>query len=339
MTERRLTQQSSASSRLSTALPAVCFCFWVAIAGCNDGTAPAAFTTDPAKAVFVTSDITNFWTAYDAGGKNGSAAAFQTLYLERASDGLREFIAARNLTAASLLQMVQAYPNYFASIRTNSLQLATNAAVLGTIRANYVRVAQLYPPSVFPPVTFLIGRFSTGGTVRQSGMLVGSEFYSIDASTPLTELGAFQRANVHAIDSIPFIVAHEHAHILQGRVPGGVFSKHTLLDQSLMEGGADFVGELASGGIINGPIYAYGFAHEAQLWTEFSTAMDGTDISQWLYNQGTSTGSRPGDLGYFIGYRIAQAYYTKSTDKSAALRDIIEVKDAHAFLIQSGYSP
>jgi len=332
-------RQSSASSLLSTALSAVCVCVWVAMAGCNDGTAPTNFTTDPAKAVFVTSDITNFWAAYDAGGKNGSTSVFQTQYLDRASDGLRDFIAARNLTAASLVQMVQAYPNFFAGIRANSLALANNAGILNTIRANYTHIAQLYPASVFPPVTFLIGRFSTGGTVRQSGMLVGSEFYSIDASTPLTELGTFQRTNVHALDSIPFIVAHEHAHILQGRVPGGVFSRHTLLDQSLMEGGADFVGELVSGGNINGTIYAYGFAHEAQLWAEFKTAMDGIDVSQWLYNQGTTTGSRPGDLGYFIGYRIAQAYYAKVTDKAAALRDIIELKDAKAFLAASGYAP
>jgi len=334
-----MTQQSSASSRLSTALSAVCFCFWVAIAGCNDGTAPTGFTTDPARAVFVTSDITNFWTAYDAGGKNGSAAAFQTLYLDRASDGLREFIAARNLTAASLLQMVQAYPNYFASIRTNSLQLATNAAVLGTIRGNYVRVAQLYPPSVFPPVTFLIGRFSTGGTVRQSGMLVGSEFYSIDASTPLTELGAFQRANVRPLDSIPLIVAHEHAHILQARY-GGLLrgASTTLLAQSLMEGGADFIAQIASGSHPNQHIHPYGLQHEAALWAEFTQVMHGTDVSQWLYNQGSST-TRPGDLGYFIGYRVAQAYYDKTADKVAALKTIIEMADAPAFLAASGYSP
>ncbi len=69
--------------------------------------------------------------------------------------------------------------------------------------------------------------------------------------------------------------------------------------------------------------------------------MHGTDISRWLYNQGTSTATptRPGDLGYFIGCRIVAAYYLKQTDKAAALKAIIEMKDADDFLARSGYSP
>jgi len=69
--------------------------------------------------------------------------------------------------------------------------------------------------------------------------------------------------------------------------------------------------------------------------------MNGTDVSRWLYNQGssTATANRPGDLGYFVGYRIVEAYYLKQTDKAAALRDIIEIKDATDFLARSGYLP
>lgn len=78
-------------------------------------------------------------------------------------------------------------------------------------------------------------------------------------------------------------------------------------------------------------------SREATLWAEFRAEMNGTDTSRWLYNQGSATASRPGDLGYFIGYRIARAYYLKATDKRAALREIIEVSDATAFLTASGY--
>src|SRR5689334_3803896 len=62
-------------------------------------TAPSADITDPARAVFVTSDIEHFWKAYDDGGASGNNSAFQTEYLDRASSGLKDFIAARNLTA------------------------------------------------------------------------------------------------------------------------------------------------------------------------------------------------------------------------------------------------
>jgi hypothetical protein len=313
-----------------------------AVSGCTPD-APTATTsgdTDPARASFVTSDIENFWKAYDAGGSNGNSATFQTQYLDRASLGLRAFIRSRNLTAANLASMVRTYPRYFADIRPSTLRLATDQTVLGRIRDNYRKIADMYPAAVFPPVTFLIGRFSTGGTTSLGGMLVGLEFYAITPTTPLDELGQFQRDNVRPLDSLPVIVAHEHAHILQGRAAGisAKLSKN-LLDQSLLEGGADFVAYLVTGQNINARLQAYGIPREAALWAEFKTAMHGTDISQWLYNQGSATSDRPGDLGYFIGYRIAESFYGRTADKKAALRAIIEASNSDQFLSQSGYAP
>src|SRR5688572_16978122 len=127
--------------------------------------------TDPGKAVFVTTDIERFWAAYDAGGANGTASAFQVGYLDRGSSGLRDFIRLRNLTAANLVNMVRTYPRYFADIRASTLRLATDASVQNRIRDNYRKIADMYAASVFPPVTFLIGRFSTGGTTSENGML------------------------------------------------------------------------------------------------------------------------------------------------------------------------
>lgn len=314
--------------------------------GGSDATAPTSgpvvVATDPTAAQIVTSDLAHFWAAYDAGGKNGSASEFQTKYLDAASSGLHDFIQSRSLTASSLSQMVTAYPRYFASIRTSNLAFATDGSITARIRANFATIKSLYPPSVFPPVTLLIGRFSTGGTTSPNGMLIGTEFYSRTTDTPLDELGTFQRTNVKSADSLPIIVAHEHAHILQARANGILsHSNKNLLEQSLIEGGADFIGERSSGGNINAWLWPIALPMESSLWTEFKSAMHGTDVSRWLYNQGSSTATpeRPGDLGYFVGYRIVEAYYMKQADKVAALRDIIEIKDADAFLAASGYAP
>jgi hypothetical protein len=308
------------------------------VASCLDGsTGPGNPPPgSPADARFVTSDIGHFWTAVDAGA---TSFAFQTRYLARASAGLADFMRARQVTSQSLAQMLQSFPQYFAAIRANTLQLTGDSPVLATIRANFEEIESLYPPAVFPPVTFLIGRFSTAGTIQESGMLIGTEFYASDASTPLQELGAFQRANVRSLESLPLVVSHEHVHIMQA-VARRLFvhPSQTLLEQSLLEGSADFVGELVAGGHLNDQAHVYGLAHEAQLWNEFKLAMNGTNVTQWLYNQGAPPAGRPGDLGYFIGYRIAQAYYTKATDKTVALREIIEVDNATAFLAASGYT-
>ena len=307
----------------------------------SDAIVSPSSSQDPATAEIVTSDLVHFWSAYDAGGKDGSSSAFQSKYLDVASDGLKDFVRVRSLTASSLVAMVGRSPQYFAAIRAPNLSLTTGA-IDARIRANYATIKSLYPASVFPRVTLLIGRFSTGGTTAQSGMLIGSEFYSATPTTPLAELQPFQRDNVKMVDSLPLIVAHEHAHILQGRA-GGVFSHpdKNLLEQSLMEGGADFIGERSSGGNINGRLWPIAVPMEAALWQDFKAEMHGTDVSRWLYNQGsgTVTPTRPGDLGYFIGYRIVEAYYLKQADKTAALRAIIEMQDADAFLVASGYSP
>jgi len=120
-----------------------------------------------------------------------------------------------------------------------------------------------------------------------------------------------------------------------------VFNKarKNLLEQSLLEGGADFVAYLVTGGNINARLQAYGIPREAALWAEFKTQMRGTDVSRWLYNQGDATADRPGDLGYFIGYRIAEAFYARTADKRQALLGIIDVSNADLFLTQSGYAP
>jgi len=320
---------------LSSLLPVV-----LGACGSDGTTEPANGTADPAKAVFVTSDIEHFWKAYDQGGASGLTAPFQSEYLDKASPGLTDFIASRSVTAASLASMVRSFPRYFADIRGSTLRLTTDGQVQGRIRDGYRKIRDMYASAVFPPVTFLIGRFSTGGTTSSNGMLIGLEFYGISASTPLDELPQFQRDNVRPLDSLPVIVAHEHTHILQGRAGGiATHRNKTLLEQALMEGSADFVAYLVTGGNINARLRDYALTREHALWSEFQIAMHGTDVTRWLYNQGSTTADRPGDLGYFIGYRIAESYYARTSDKRLALKGIIEVSNADEFLTQSGYDP
>ena len=306
------------------------------LAACGDSSTGPRPATTPETALLISTDVVNFWRAYDAGGRNGSVDAFRRDYIDRGSDGLRDFIRVRGLTASILADNVRRFPRYFADIRPNTLRIAEDPSLEGRIRATYRKMLGLYPDAVFPPVYFLIGTFGTGGTVGSSGMLIGAEFFGLDPDTPTDELGPFQLATVRAADSLPYIVAHEHVHVLQaaGRAPIG--RTPTLLESALHEGIADFLGELASGGNSNAHIHPYGLANEKALWQEFKLEMMGTDRSRWLGNQGTST-TRPGDLGYFIGYRIAKAYYDATADKRAAVREMIEGSDALSFLQQSGY--
>lgn len=313
----------------------------MAVASCSassiTGSPFDGVATDPQAAVIETRDIARYWEAVDSGG---AAADFDRLYLARASAGLREFMRLRQLDGAALAQVRSAVPNYLNSIRPTSLALGNDTAVSNAIRRNYAAMKQRYPDAVFPPLTFLFGRFSTGGTVGDAGILIGAEFYTKAPTSPTQELNAFARANIRAADSVTIIVAHEHVHVLQIAARGLMSHRNkTLLEMSLIEGSADFVGELVSGGNINRGLHAWSLPREDSLWTAFQSVMHGTSYAGWLYNQQDATPSHPGDLGYFIGYRVVKAYYDAAEDKSAALRAIIRMSDASAFVTASGYAP
>jgi len=311
------------------------------LAACHSGSMQGplfdSMTTDPQQAVVEARDIARYWEAVDSGG---SAAVFDRLYLSRASGGLQDFARRRQVTGVALAQARAAVPNYLNSIRATSLSLAGDTSVSNGIRRNYARMKLRYPDAVFPPLTFVFGRFSTGGTVGDAGILIGAEFYTKAPDSPTHELSAFVRANIRPADSVGTIVAHEHVHVLQ-RAARGLMSKpnKTLLEMSLLEGSADFLGELITGGNINGGVQAWALAREDSLWTAFQAVMHGTDYRAWLYNQQHATPQQPGDLGYFIGYRIAKSYYDAAADKTAAFAEIVRMSDARAFLRASGYAP
>ena len=70
---------------------------------------------------------------------------------------------------------------------------------------------------------------------------------------------------------------------------------------------------------------------------EFEKEMNGDDISNWLY-QGDEAKDKPADLGYYIGYKIAESFYKNSKDKKQAVKDILNVKDFAKFLKDSKYA-
>lgn len=311
---------------------------------CSDNTSPSTpsstpgvLVSDASAAELSVADVSHFWEAYDEFQRTQSADAFAQRYLNRATPGLVDFARVRSIDANGLAQMVRAYPRYFAAGRAASVALA-GGALDASIRTGFGTIKALYPAAVFPTITFAIGRFSTAGTIANNRILIGSEFNLADAGVPTDELNAFARTNVKPLNSLPVIVAHEHVHILQSR-SGGIFGRSTLLEQALMEGVADFIGELASGGNINSWQRPYMLAHEHELWVQFQSQMSGSDVSAWLYNQTGTTTERPGDLGYVMGYQIAKAYYDKAANKSQAIKDIIEIRNATTFLAASGYNP
>ena len=296
----------------------------------NQATSPAGPKTnhDPQAAQLITSDIDNFWKAFDAGSPGNRRASFQRDYFEKGSAGLQAFKRAR-IDQCSLIETIAAHPGFYAAIRQSTLRVES---MKPQIRASFRKLKSLYPDAVFPDVYFLIGCMNSAGTTADAGLLIGTEMYGRTPAIPQSELDSWLKQVLKPIELVPQIVAHELIHYQQ-HYPAG---EKTLLRESIKEGSADFIGELISGGNINSGLHVYADAKERELWDEFRRDMNGTDLNKWLY-QGESASDRPADLGYYVGYRICEAYYRNAKDKKRAIREILQVNDFARFLRDSGY--
>jgi hypothetical protein len=277
------------------------------------------FSTNPDSVVFQTTDITNFWKVFDKTEPAFDAKLFQEEYIDQGSKGLKGFIRFRIENGKHLSKIIRNNLSYYKAIRESSLSIDKKKDVF---YESFRKLKQIYPAAVFPDVYFVIGAKNSGGTIFDEGLIIGSEMFG----HPTAEFKP-----ILDIDYVDEVVAHELIHFQQHHA-----TVTSLLDQCIVEGSADFIGELISGGHSNQEVYAYGDAHISDLWEEFMKQKNSTDWTNWLYH--TKDRSRPKDLGYWIGYRITKAYYDKMENKRQAINDILNISDFHAFFEKSGYN-
>lgn len=270
------------------------------------------YTQNPEAAPFITTDIDNFWTAFERYQNNPEQNPFQEHYLDIGTKGLQDFIPNRIKSADALYQRVQQQEERYLKVKDLTLRMKEKEE---ECRQAFQQLKEWYPEAQFPPVYFVIGRFTSGGTQSWNGLLIGAEMQS-------------------ELENVPHIVAHELIHFQQKST--GFFSKLTLLEACIREGSADFIGELISGNHINQKAFAYGKAHQAALYQEFLTSMQQTEYIDWLY-QTSKKDDRPNDLGYWIGYEITKAFYDKAANKKAAVDAILNISDAEDLLEKSGF--
>lgn len=289
---------------------------------------------DPANARVVSDDVERFWRAHDLAARRQSdrsrAAVFMREYLERGTPGLLDYYRLKIGSPEALGAFVARHPRFYRGVRASTLRAARMEP---EIRAAFARLEALYPEAVFPDVYLVVGRLSSGGTVSGRGLLIGTEMYGVTPETATDELHLGLRRIVGPVEDLPHTVAHELVHVQQAPL-----RDRTLLAGALREGGADFLADLvAPRG--TPPFYrTWGTAHERDVWETFASEMHQTDWRGWIGNNGTATEAWPADLGYFVGYRIAQEYYARAADKQAAFRALLLLDDPAAILRESGYA-
>ncbi|NRB53999.1 MAG: hypothetical protein HRU41_40500 [Saprospiraceae bacterium] len=285
-----------------------------------------------------TVDIDHFWEAYDSlATTKDSVGTIQRLYLDRGTDGLKQFLKARKFTAQEYVSLIRAFPKFWESIRPNTLAVKGQKKVILDI---FRRYKEIYPKFKPPKICFAIGTLRTGGTVRKDYLLIGTEIASADSTTNKDRMNIWLKSVLGQTGNITGMVAHETVHFLQSKAVlpmANAYFGHRLLMFAIREGAADFIAEKAVGYHINAHIFQFGEENEEELWKEFEQEMLKNKLNKWLYN-GASAKGRPADLGYYIGYKICEKYYEGAKDKDKALIDIIRLKHYKRFLKKSGYA-
>ncbi len=312
---------------------------WMLVAFLAAGTVPAAAAATP---LVETRDIANFWIAHDAIRAESDPARkkqlINTLYIDKGTPGLHALMQARGYTDDQYVAAINDWPRYWASVRSLTGRAFAATAAL---EADLTVLKRLYPALRPASITYAIGVLRTGGTTLDDKVLIGAELALGDDSVDVSELPAPLQTRLRTFyASQPFHNngqnnIHEYIHTQQ------VDAGDTLAQYALREGVAELVAELVTGKKPDLPLYVYGPAHEAELKVRFQADRRGNDYRDWLYN---SSNNRFGvsDLGYYVGYRIAGAYYAAQPDKTKAIADLLELRyddvaAVDAVIERSGY--
>ncbi len=283
----------------------------------------------------ISSDIDHFWEAYDKIQETSDTAMqkefLQTLFLDRGTPGLSAIMQARRYTIDSYLDAIHDYPKFWESMRPNMAKAKTLGPEIEEGIADFEKIyPQLRPAKVY----FTVGALRTNGTAMDSLVLIGSELALADETAVTEELpSTFGHLRTYfdsnPIENVVFLNVHEYVHTQQSTHGG-----YDLLSQCLFEGIAEFIPVIATGQASPTPAIAYGKANDQAIQAAFTKEMFSPFYNNWIWNSADNIfGTR--DLGYYVGYAIAEKYYEAATDKSKAIQALIELDFNDTLAIES----
>lgn len=163
-----------------------------------------------------TTDIDNFWVAYDSVRFTSDSAKqhsfLQTLYIDRGAKGLKAFTEAREYSAALWADLIRLRPKFWNSIRPNTPVAKTKAK---EILQSLQRLKTLYPEPREAMMYFTAGRLRSGGTVMQDVILTGGKVATGNATTDVSEFPGNWLAGVfksQEANSLVLMKIHEAFH-------------------------------------------------------------------------------------------------------------------------------
>ena len=269
-----------------------------------------------------TEDVDRFYDLYEAAERQPTAEQLQHSYLDPGTAGLRHLTQMRNVNADNIARAVATQPELYTNAR---LCMAALPRIRARLNRTFVKLLTIYPEATRPPVTMVVSR---GRPVASAGPEGGVQI-AIEALCSQT---AAKYLGENIDDRFVNVIAHEYIHVQQPPER----KNPTVLERALEEGVAEFLGELISGDVANVAIHASAKGREQEIEAKFVTELDSRDLSAWFDN---TTPDDAGQLGYWVGYRMAKSYYLSAKDKRAAIREMLQISDTRSFMAKSGWQP
>lgn len=272
---------------------------------------------------FVSTDIDNFWNAYDKiiteKDTTKQYSFLKELYIDKATPGLKSLIEVRNYTSKNFIDAINKYPKFWNSIRPNTLSVKE---VYPEIEADIKKLKEAYPDLKPSTIYFSIGAFRTNGTIQNDRILIGSELSLADEKTFINELPEWRQPFYKEYEprkNIALLCTHEYVHTQQKELV------ENLLSMCLYEGIAEFISCKVTGKKSSSPAIEFGKNNQEKVINQFIA--DLYIISNnynWLWGENKNS-LKIRDLGYYIGYEISERYYNTSKDKTKAIKTLVEL--------------
>ena len=256
--------------------------------------------------VFVSTDIENFWNAYDKITTTKDSVQqyrlLRELYLNKGTDGLKGIIEVRDYSEKEFIDWITQNPKFWNSIRPNTLKVKD---IYPKINTNIKKLKKAYPDIKPSTIYFTIGAFRTGGTIQGNKVLIGSELSLADKTTIIDELPGWRQSfykTQNPLKELPLLCTHEYIHTQQKELV------LNLLSMCLYEGVAEFISCKVTNTKSDTPAIEFGKANQKIVVDKFVTDLFVmTNNYNWLWGENRNE-LKVRDLGYYIGYEICERY-------------------------------
>lgn len=272
------------------------------------------------------SDVDNFWKAYDKIIKTKDSdlqkKILEDLYFSKATEGVKAIREARNYTSQDYIDAINNYPKFWSSVRENTLK---SKSYQKDLNLGIKKLRKIYPELKSAKIYFTIGALRTNGTIKDNLILIGSELAMTDKNTVTDEFPENIRKarrlffDTEPIKNLVLLNIHEYVHTQQKAVGDN------LLSSVIYEGIAEYVSTKAMNLPSAAPAIEYGKNNAAKVRAKFEEEMFYiNNFYKWLWGDSPNDfGVR--DLGYYIGYQMAENFYNQAENKNEAIKKMIEL--------------